>query len=124
VVSIKKANATRSLCVLLVLNGVVSYRSIPRILTVFNEHTSHHQKWIPHFTSVINWTLRFGLGLLQQVHPISAPWIAIIDHSIDVGTKKALVVLRVRMDEMLIQPLCAEAHRLIIPTRSRIVTQP
>jgi len=101
VVSINEANATRSLCVLLVLDAVVSYRSIPRTLTVFNKYTSHHQKWIPHFTSVINWTLRFGLGLLQQVHPISVPWIAIIDHSIDVGTKKVLVVLRVRMDEML-----------------------
>ena len=26
---------------------------------------------------------------------IDSPWVAIIDHSIDVGTKKALVVLRV-----------------------------
>lgn len=51
--------------------------------------------WVPHFTSVINWTLRLGLGLLKQVQPISKPWLAIIDHSIDIGTKKALVVLRV-----------------------------
>ncbi|NEX19640.1 hypothetical protein G3480_04815 [Thiorhodococcus mannitoliphagus] len=50
---------------------------------------------MPHFTSVINWSLRIGLGLLQQVAPIDVPWMAIIDHSIDVGTKKALVVLRV-----------------------------
>ncbi|MEJ2331120.1 MAG: hypothetical protein P8Z33_15185 [Gammaproteobacteria bacterium] len=39
--------------------------------------------------------MRVGLGLLRQVAPISQPWVAIIDHSIDVGTKKALVVLRV-----------------------------
>jgi len=45
--------------------------------------------------SVINWTLRVGLGLLRQVASISQPWVAIIDHSIDVGTKEALVVLRV-----------------------------
>lgn len=50
--------------------------------------------WIPHFTSVIHWTLRCGLGLLKQVSPISTAWLAIIDHSIDIGTKKALVVLR------------------------------
>jgi len=36
-----------------------------------------------------------GLGLLTLVKPVSTPWLAIIDHSIDIGTKKALVVLRV-----------------------------
>lgn len=51
--------------------------------------------WIPHFTSIINWTLRLGLGLLTQASRVSYPWIAIIDHSIDIGTKKALVILRV-----------------------------
>jgi len=56
--------------------------------------------WIPHFTSVINWTLRLGLGVLKQVAPISQPWVAIIDHSIDIGTKKALVVLRVTLDAL------------------------
>jgi len=54
--------------------------------------------WIPHFTSVINWTLRLGLGLLNQVKPITPAWLAIIDHSIDIGTKKVLVVLRVPME--------------------------
>ncbi len=44
---------------------------------------------------MINWSLRLGLGLLKQVSPINQPWLAIIDHSIDIGTKKALVVLRV-----------------------------
>ena len=56
--------------------------------------------WIPHFTSTINWTLRMGLGLLKQVVPIARPWVAIIDHSIDIGTKKVLVILRVTMDTM------------------------
>ena len=56
--------------------------------------------WVPHFTSVINWSLRLGLGLLKQVSPIKKPWLAIIDHSIDIGTKKALVVLRVTVDAL------------------------
>lgn len=51
------------------------------------------QGWVPHFTSVINWTLRIGLGRLKQVKAISESWLAIIDHSIDISTKKALVVL-------------------------------
>lgn len=62
---------------------------------MFNVRAGVGLSWIPHFTSVINWVLRLGLGLLKQVKPISEPWLAIIDHSIDIGTKKALVVLRV-----------------------------
>lgn len=38
--------------------------------------------------------------MLKQVAPISQPWVAIIDHSIDIGTKKALVVLRVTLDAL------------------------
>jgi len=85
---------------LLVTQGVVSYRSIPRILELFNQQTSLTLGWVPHFTSVINWTLRLGLGLLKQVKPISKPWLAIIDHSIDIGTKKAFVVLRVTVETL------------------------
>lgn len=89
---------TRTLCVLLVTQAVVSYRSIPHILSLFNTQTPLNLSWIPHFSSVINWSLRLGLGLLKQVKPITQPWLAIVDHSIDVGTKKALVVLRVKLD--------------------------
>jgi len=88
IIDIKQAQQVRALCVLLVTQTVVSYRSIPRILALFNEKTPLTLGWIPHFTSVINWTLRLGLGLLKQVKPISKPWLAIIDHSIDIGTKK------------------------------------
>jgi hypothetical protein len=85
---------------LLVLQAIVSYRSVPRILALFNSISHHPLGWVPHFTSVINWTLRMGLGLLKQVKPINKSWVAIIDHSIDIGTKKALVVLRVTLDAL------------------------
>jgi hypothetical protein len=84
----------------LVLQTVVSYRSVPRILNLFNTKTSLLLNWVPHFTSVINWTLRLGLGMLFKVQPISKSWVAIIDHSIAIGTKKVLVVLRVNMDSL------------------------
>jgi len=41
-----------------------------------------------------------GLGRLNQVMPINEAWLAIIDHSIDIGTKKVLVVLRVKMETL------------------------
>jgi hypothetical protein len=88
------------LCILLTLNAVVSYRSVPRILALFQSKTNYSVGWVPHFTSVINWSLRLGLGLLTQVQAVTKPWVAIIDHSIDIGTKKALVVLRVDVDAL------------------------
>ena len=100
VMEIKDEQEVRALCIFLVIDAVVSYRSVPRILELFQARTSLGLGWVPHFTSVINWTLRLGLGLLKQVKPISQAWLAIVDHSIDIGTKKALVVLRVRVEAL------------------------
>ena len=89
----------RTLCVLLVVGSIVSFRSVPRIMQVF-------QPWlwaplrIPHFTSVIHWTLRAGIALFEQVSTLSEPWVAILDCSIDIGTRKALVVLRVALSAL------------------------
>lgn len=69
---------------------------MPRILSLF----FGKGEWIPHFTSVINWTLRLGLSLLASVASIPEPWVAIMDHSIDVGVKKVLVVLRVKLSAL------------------------
>jgi hypothetical protein len=97
-VEINEAQNIRYLCISLVLQAVVLYRSVPRILDLFNNKSPLILTWIPHFTSVINWTLRLGLGLLKQVRPVGQLWLVIIDHSIDIGAKKVLVVLRVPMD--------------------------
>jgi hypothetical protein len=97
---LSEAQQVRTLCVLLSVNAVVSYRSVPRILELFKLTIPFESNWIPNFTSVINWTLRLGLGLLKQVKPIIKPWVAIVDHSIDIGTKKALVVLRVTVESL------------------------
>lgn len=74
------AHAVRRLCTLLVLQAVVSYRSVPTILHLLSQHSPREWRGQPHFTSVINWVLRLGLGLLNQVAPVSVPWVAIIDH--------------------------------------------
>jgi hypothetical protein len=81
----------------LFINAVIAFRSIPRVIEQLNGYTPLKSDWVPHFTSVINWMLRLGLGLLNQVKRIDDDWLAIVDHSIGVGTKKVLVVLRVRM---------------------------
>jgi hypothetical protein len=99
-VRIDEATQTRLICILLVLQAVVSFRAVPRILDLLREGEHVSLRWVPHFTSVINWTVRFGLARLNQVGRISKPWLAIIDLSIDIGVKKALVVLRVPIDAL------------------------
>ena len=99
-VDLAEARQVRSLCVSLVLQAVVSFRSVPRILALLRTEALLGIDWVPHFTSVINWTLRVGLGLLRQVTPIDSSWVAIIDHSIDIGTKKALPVGHNEVDQL------------------------
>ena len=100
VTSVDGARLTQILCVSLVINAVVSFRSVPRILESINSTKGTLFHWVPHFTSVINWTLRVGLAMLQQVSVITEPWIAIVDCSIDVSVKKMLVVLRVKLSTL------------------------
>ena len=88
---------TRTLCVLLVLQAVVSFRAAPRIMHLFRAGGCVRLTWIPHLSSVINWTLRVGLATLSQVKAMENPWLAIIDQSIDIGVKRVLVVLRVSL---------------------------
>jgi hypothetical protein len=94
-----------SLCINLTINCSVSFRSIPKILAAFGKAFEllglPFQLMIPHFTTVINWTLRVGCHLLQNaVQPIVGSWICIIDHTIQVGTKKAFVVLKVPVESL------------------------
>lgn len=89
-----------SICINLTVNCSVSFRSVPKILTLiadlFQQLAIPFQIKIPHFTTVINWTLRVGKYLLDRPSsPLLRPWICIVDHTIQVGTKKAFVVLKV-----------------------------
>ena len=88
---IKDAASVRIICVLLVIGAVIPFRAAPRCLQIVQPSAP----WVPHFTSVINWTMRVGLAMLSGVQPIPEPWIAMIDMSIDVAIKKVFVVLRV-----------------------------
>lgn len=88
----------RALLVFLVVEGVISYRSVIRVLEIFQSNNFIKVDWIPHFSSIINWTYRIGKGLLDGVTKIDKKWIAIADHSIEIGRKQVFVVLRVELD--------------------------
>ena len=83
------------MCVVLAVCAVLSFRSIPRALAFLPKCD-----WIPHFTSIINWVLRYGLAQLQAIQPVSNPWIAIVDMSMNQGIQKILLVLRVPLSAL------------------------
>jgi len=52
--------------------------------------------WVPHFTTSIGWALRLGLHCLQQAQrPLDGQWVCVADFTMQIGCKKALIVLRV-----------------------------
>ncbi len=90
--------AHRSLCVIIILCGITPFRCVPRLLAIFQPLLRLPLPLrIPHFTSVIHWTLRVGIALFRQVSVRSEPWVAILDCPIDIGTRKALVVLPISL---------------------------
>jgi len=88
----------RILLISLVIEGIISYRGGIRVLEILQARTSLKIEWIPHFSSIINWTYRVGRGLLNEVKKLDKEWIAIMDHSIDLGVKQVFVVLRIEAD--------------------------
>ena len=89
----------RTSCVMMVIEGIVAFRAVPRIWGVL-QRLGWAKIQIPHFTSVIHWTLRAGMAVFNAVGHTDEPWLAIIDCSIDIGTRKALVVLRVPLSAL------------------------
>jgi len=94
-IELREASETRALCVLIIVSTMIPFRAVPKILKILSGSGR-----IPHFTSVLNWTLRVGLALLKRAVKVVYPWIAIIDYSLAIGKNKVLVVLRVPLTKL------------------------
>ncbi len=95
IIELREASETRALSVLIILSTMIPFRAVPKILNILTE-----DGWIPHFTSVLNWTMGVGLSLLKRAGKVAYPWIAIMDYSLAIGKNKVLVVLRVRLTKL------------------------
>jgi hypothetical protein len=79
-----------------VLNCTLSFRASSKVLRAFLLVGAGLISWVPHFTTGIEWALRVGLYCLQQAQcHLDEPWVGIADFTIQIGSKKALIVLRV-----------------------------
>ncbi|OQY12540.1 MAG: hypothetical protein B6I33_06360, partial [Propionibacterium sp. 4572_24] len=54
----------------------------------------------PHWTTGRMWLLRVGLYKLTRPKTIADDWVWIVDHTVQIGTEKCLVVLGVRLSEL------------------------
>jgi len=82
----------------LVLQGV-SLRGVPRVLAVVAEACG----WalpIPHWTTGRLWLLRLGHALLTAALEKATDWAWLIDHSVQIGQEKCLVILGIRLRDL------------------------
>jgi hypothetical protein len=85
------------LCVQLVLNVHVSFRSVPRILASLCAILGFITR-VPYYTTIIEWVLRIGLATIKTAGRVNEPWVGIMDFSIQCGKEKVLVILRVPLN--------------------------
>lgn len=82
----------------LVLQGV-SLRGVPRVLAIVAEACG----WavpIPHWTTGRLWLLRLGHALLTASLQKASDWAWLIDHSVQIGQEKCLVILGMRLQDL------------------------
>lgn len=82
----------------LVLQGV-SLRGVPRVLAIVSEALG----WdllIPHWTTGRLWLLRLGHALLTMPLAKAEDWVWLIDHSVQIGKDKCLVILGIRLSQL------------------------
>ncbi len=89
----------------LVFSCSVSHRSVPKILNCLKQNSDLFDGFkIPHYTTIIRWVCRLGCYLLKRPNRRQfserSPWICIADHTIQVGTNKALAILGVPLKAM------------------------
>lgn len=82
----------------LVLQGV-SLRGVPRVLAIVAEALGWDLA-IPHWTTGRLWLLRLGHALLTMVLEEAEDWAWIIDHSVQIGKDKCLVILGIRLSKL------------------------
>lgn len=82
----------------LVLQGL-SLRSVPRVLAVLAEACGCSLP-IPHWTTGRLWLLRLGHALLTAPLPQAEDWAWLIDHSVQIGQEKCLVILGIQLRDL------------------------
>ena len=81
------------LAIQLILTARVSFRAASAVLMLICEGR------VPVPSTIRSWVLRLGLGMLRQNPPRADDWAWLVDHSIQIGTQKCLVILGIRLSD-------------------------
>jgi len=88
--------ATIEVCQRLVVQGGVAMRAVPRVFVILYRKLEATTV-IPAASSVRWWLQRLGLYALREPLPKAGDWVLLIDHSVQIGTTKACVILGIRL---------------------------
>jgi hypothetical protein len=92
------AVGTQCLFLRLVLQGV-SLRCVPRVLAIVSAALDMSLP-IPHWTTGRLWLLRLGHAQLTMALAKSDDWAWLVDHSVQIGQEKCLVILGIRLRDL------------------------
>lgn len=87
------------LCLRLVLEAGVSLRGVPRVLATVSQCLGLSLP-VPCWTSTRGWLLRLGHAALSAPKPQTQDWAWLIDHSVQIGQEKTLVILGIRLADL------------------------
>jgi hypothetical protein len=97
------------LCLSCILAGKVPLRAVPRLLQVFDSsYQLDKAEPTPDWTTSRMWLMRLGLDQLRQPVVKAPDWVWLVDHSVQLGRDRCLVVLGGRLSEM---PRCGPLRR-------------
>jgi hypothetical protein len=82
----------------LVIEAGVSMRGAVRAMELFGEQLGLDWQ-VPHWTTLRNWIQRQGLAALTRSLPVAEDWVFFIDFSIQIGTRKCLVIMGLRLQD-------------------------
>jgi hypothetical protein len=99
----------------LVLQAGVSLRGACRVMEVVNEVLGLALD-VPHWTTGRLWLLRLGHATLTMAKEPAGDWAWLIDHSVQIGQEKCLVILGIRLVDLPPSGQCL-AHRAVPGSR-------
>jgi hypothetical protein len=89
------------LCLSCILAGKASLQAVPRLLGVFDDFIHPGRaEGIPDWTTSRMWLMRLGLGQLRLPVVQADDWVWLLDHSVQLGRERCLVVLGGRLSAM------------------------
>ena len=84
----------------LVLSGAISLRAASRILAIILPRFNLEPVSVPSWHAGRLWLMRLGYFKLKRAKTKADDWIWIIDHSVQTGTEKCLMILGLRLKDL------------------------